>query len=316
MAGIPPQDPNDNYPIGFHTPYYQGAMQPTINPYPLQYPVPIGKKMNPWVKAAIAIAAIIAAISTAEAVYVYYTYQRFGDASKRMSDSGASTTTTELDNATVEQFYSNKFTDEQRVDWAWARLNRNSTETGYEDKTILQMGNKHAGEFVLSQPGMSGMFAAELEKPSEDMSTGALLTTLEAAECALEMSSLPTEDRVKMAAAIVDDSADAYYETLKTAISNKDVRSRHQYLSVNISALNNKPVESPVFRRGTLGNGYSTAGAPTKVAAVSEFINGKEGLSYMFVWRFIDGKPILNKSYSNPSADAKAIGNPQDIPAS
>ena len=218
--------------------------------------------------------------------------------------------TVTLDNASSDQFYDNKdFTDEQRVNWAWSKLNEPSQEPGHEGMTILQA--KHADlQAKYNDPNSDYKYIEDLVEPSEDM-TGdqirALQTTIN--NIAVDNTFSDTV-RTKILAAAYDNSYPNLSDAIKYALE-KDVQHMNGIYRVNES--DGVKWESPVFRHYRPENGYNPEGVPSKILSVMNVGAKSVGGDFQEIYRFVGKIPIRVDSYS--AAETKRwISYPEKIP--
>lgn len=214
-----------------------------------------------------------------------------------------------IDVATPDAFYSDEyFTDEQRVEWAWNKLQQPSTDPRYSGLTILQA--KHA-EIKDKYPRY---FTEDLVEPSENM-TGdeilALQTTIHT--LAAESTELSDMDRAKILAAALDNSTVDRVRGVERALA-RDVDQMNGIYRVSQSG--GVKWESPVFRHYKPGNGYDPAGYPSKILSnmnVSGDSHSAKGNDFQAIYRFINNIPIRVDSYSAKDTH-KWVSRVQEIP--
>lgn len=215
-----------------------------------------------------------------------------------------------LDEASTDQFYDdNYFNDEQRVGWAWKKLNQPSQELGREGVTVLQA--KHAElQARYNDPNSNYKYIEDLVEPSETM-TGdqirALQTTIN--NIAVD-DTFSDSERTKILAAAYDNS----YPNLRDAISftlQKDVQSMNGIYRVDES--DGVKWESPIFRWYRPENGYNPEGIPSKVISVMNVGAKASGGDFQEIYRFINGIPVRVDSYPATST-TKWISYPEKIP--
>jgi len=215
-----------------------------------------------------------------------------------------------MEQASMNEFWSNEYTDIQRVDWAYNQLHQPSSDPAYQGMTLLEAGYKQmAAEY--NKPGMY-QYVGNYVKPSESMSGNDILTLNAVIGYIIKNNTtLSDNDRVKLLGASVDSDYDSLNQLI-TAAFNRDSSGFGGIEGVDISSVNNQPVMSKVFRTKKVPEiNYDPAGIPSVI------INGTEeditgGPGYQSIFRFIDGKPVLYTSYPSNSDKARTI-NPQDI---
>ncbi|WP_425005786.1 hypothetical protein [Mycolicibacterium sp. S3B2] len=217
----------------------------------------------------------------------------------------------DIDDAAPSDFYKDVyFTDEERVNWAYDQLDQPSQEPGYEGMSVLEAAHQKLVEFY-NKPG-NWEYVKELVEPSENMTGDQIYTLQSSIYFAAVNSELPENDRIKMLAAAIDNSNPVLQDAIKYTIDRDTERMRGTY-AVDISATNDQPVESPVFRHTVLSNGFDPRGIPTKVINGSN-TSGAQREKIQSIFQFINGKPVLVET--NPSTDPTLrASNPQNIPA-
>lgn len=276
---------------------------------------PKAGKRSPLVIIAV-LAAVVVLGCAAVYAWGYFGAKGAVDAVKQATVAGANRPTTasiSIDAATPDQFYSDTyFTDEQRVDWAWNKINQPSHEAGYEGMTLLQAAHKKLADSVNNKPQYGNVeFLHELVAPSEGMSGDQVLAYISTLSYLAATADLPDSDRAKILAASSDNSS----PNLRSAIAaaeQRDIKHMSGTSEVLVADNLNKKLESPVFRHYKPGNGYDPAGIPSKVMTVTETSSGKSNFSQMIV-HFTSGKPTVVDDYA-VDIPSKLIDNPQDIP--
>lgn len=214
-----------------------------------------------------------------------------------------------LDNATTEEFRSDEyFTDPERVAWAWDKLEQPTSEPGYEGMTRLQAAN---AKLMKDNPD-----ARKTVEPSLEMSGDEILANSDSISyLAATTTELSDNDRAKVLAASRDNS-DPALDAVTANVLERDTTNIRAISVVDISAENNLPVESRIFKHTVLNNGFDPRGVDTKV--INAHLYGKpvgsDDGSKQKYYQFIDGKPIQIQQVDSRDKTKRA-SNPQNIPA-
>ncbi len=214
-----------------------------------------------------------------------------------------------LDTATVDEFYNDAyFTDEERVDWAWSKLNEPSTKQGYEDMTILQA--KYS-ELQAKYNSPNYKYIQDYVEPSESMAGDEILSLQTAIQTiAAESTELSDTERQKIIAAVADNST-ADRERGVSRAQERDIESLNGIYAVRETPEGAK-MESPVFRYHIPENGYNPNGLPSKVLNTFNVANDSN-MRFQEIYRFINNIPVKVDSYSTSNAN-KRITYPENIP--
>lgn len=216
-----------------------------------------------------------------------------------------------LDQATPTEFFDDaNFTDKQRVDWAYDKLNTPSSDPEYEGKTVLEAAHAKLAS-ILNKPGEHS-YIGELVKPSLDMSGDEVSTLFSSISFLAGTSDLPEDVRIKLLAAEVDASNPALGNLIEY-VKQRDINHLQGAHEVRIDADTGAKMESPIFRHYIPENGYNPAGIPSKIISVLDTTSGRAERSQNII-QFISGKPVLVESYST-SDEQKRVTYPERIPA-
>lgn len=217
-----------------------------------------------------------------------------------------------IDTATPDQFYSDaNFTDEQRVDWAWNKINQPSHEAGYEGMTLLEVAHKQLAA-KMNDPKYGGhQYLKDLVNPSEDMTGDQILALMSTVSFLAATADVPNSDREKILAATSDNSS-PYLPDARVAARNRDTDHMGGTSEVPVDSDTNKKIESPVFRHFIPENGYNPNGVPSKIASTMTTSGGAPQYAEL-VFHFVNGKPLLFDSYTEANGK-KPVTDPASIP--
>ncbi len=222
--------------------------------------------------------------------------------------------TISIDAATPDQFYSDaNFTDEQRVDWAWNKINQPSHKAGYEGMTLLEAAHKELANSINYKPQYGNAeYLHELVAPSENMTGDQIQTYISTVGYLAATADMPDSDRAKILAASSDNSSPALQRSITAAV-DRDVHSLSGTSEVQSHYQGDVEIknESPVFRHYTTKN-YDPAGVPSKVMDVIDTGVTNTPTVQMIV-RFVHDKPTIVDVYPADST-TKRIKNPDKIP--
>lgn len=222
-------------------------------------------------------------------------------------------TTIDIDAATPDQFYSDaNFTDEQRVDWAWNKVNQPSRLPGNEGMTLLQVGYKEIiSRNNLTPEKSNGIYKPFFDQvqPSERMTGDQILALTSAIEKVAVSSELSGSDREKVLAA--EATADSpNMSRARLAARTQDTSHMGGTQQVIVDQSTGKKVESPIFRQYQPENGYKPSGIPSKIMTTLENSSGQYN---QIITQFIHDKPIIVDVYSGDNT-SKLVPNPEQIP--
>lgn len=229
-------------------------------------------------------------------------------------------TTIDIDAATPDQFYSDaNFTDEQRVDWAWNKINQPSHEAGYEGMTLLQAAHKQLvkrlqlEKEIELEKGMGMNLFPEPVEPSENLDGDQILAIESSVEQIAAASDLSDIDRAKVLAAVMDNANPNLEKTMSLAM-NRSAQNMGGVGQVLVDTTTKTRAESPVFRHYKPENGYDPNGVPSKIITALNVTAGGSKPSYsQAIVRFINHKPVFVDAYSTDNK-SKFINAPEQIP--
>jgi|GEM_PF-4405551 len=212
--------------------------------------------------------------------------------------------------ATPSEFFSDQyFTDEERVNWAYGKLNMPSPNN--PNVTLLEAAHIELSA-KYNQPG-GYQYVRELVSPSEHMTGDQIETLMSCIAHVLLTSDLSEEERVKMVAAEHDNSSPLLDKTIEF-VKKRDTKRMGGLTGVNISSKNMQPIESPVFRHYVLKNGvYDPGGVPSKIVDVME-TTSSDADRFQVIYKFVNGKPIFVKSISSKKSTFVDQEEIQNIP--
>lgn len=216
-----------------------------------------------------------------------------------------------LENSTPEEFFDNaNYTREERVNWAYEKLNQPRNDGEFQGMSLLESSHAELKK-RLNLPGRYE-YIKDLVTPSENMTGDQIETLSSSISYLLVTSDLPEDTRVKMTAALVDSSSDTHDEIVEF-VRNRDVDALGGATAVNISSSDRLPKESPVFRHYVLSNGYDPAGIPSKIAEIMGTTD-PSAPNFQVIYQFIDGKPVLVQNYDIDEMPSMRVDNLRDIP--
>lgn len=202
-----------------------------------------------------------------------------------------------LDNASIDQFYSDEyFTDEERVNWAWDKLQQPSTDPRYEGMSILRAKFAELQE-KYNEPNYK--YIQDYVEPSEGMAGDEILSLQTIIHTIAAESDLSDTERAKILAAALDNSDPLRTAAVGNALT-RDVVHLNGIYRVNQSPDGTK-WESPVFRDATLSNGYNAKGIPSKIISSMNVMgnsNSEAGNDFQEIYRFINNVPVRVDFYS------------------
>lgn len=219
--------------------------------------------------------------------------------------------------ATPDEFFSDQyFTDEERINWAYTKLNE-ANDLERPGMTVLEaaydnLKRRHSDDGNSDGSYRGYQYVRDLVSPSEGMTGNEILTLHSVINEAATASNLPEDVRIKLLAATVDNSQHNL-ATLVENVKERDSQNMSGLREVVTNPANNLPVESPLFHYGVLNNGFDPAGIPTKVMNTMSTTDEAGSLRQLY-FQFVDGKPILVKSVDSTNKTERA-SNPQNIPA-
>ncbi|GAY14484.1 hypothetical protein [Mycobacterium sp. shizuoka-1] len=221
-----------------------------------------------------------------------------------------------VSNATPDQFLNERyFTAQERLDWAYSVLNQASINPEFTGKTLLEEHYEKVRKRFNEQEAAGGYeYIKSFVPQSEQMSGDEIFTLFTTIQDIQQNSDLPENTRLKLSGAIFDDFTSTTFKGHQRLVEGggSDVVLR----GVNVSSVNGKTIESPVFHDGTLPNGYTAAGVPSKI--VDGMISGLSSgtVTFQATFQFHGGKPVIvdiqNYSGGYGPLDASYI---QSIPA-
>ncbi|KAA0077241.1 hypothetical protein CIW52_32185 [Mycolicibacterium sp. P9-64] len=209
----------------------------------------------------------------------------------------ASTETPNLDHVEYLHFFSDAYTDEQRINWAYGILNQPSDELGDGDMTRLEAAHKHLEE-EYNKPG-GYEYVRELVEPSEQMTGDQINDLASSIGYFIEHTGLDENNRVKLLAAVVSPDFPYFQSAIRDGGSRLNLGGLNDVLGRDTG----NPRESPIFSVTAVGD-YIPKGTPSKVMDMmpTTIPNGSEK-EVQIVYQFIDGKPVLARTKPLTSSD-------------